>query len=280
MSVNNNFFVYALLDPRTSCCDYSFGTLTHKIFYIGKGCGKRPYDHIRDSNKKNSPKNQKINSIIKQGCFPIVHLIKENLDENAAYELEKNVIKEIGLDNLTNQCSGGIGRCRESMIGQKNPMYGKSRPLVVAKMQKARAKTNRTDKLGKSLEERLGQQKASAAKAKMSTIRKGKTWEEYFGEEKAAEIRKQRKASRGTRHHSEETKKKMRATGVKPEVVRAKVEGILRARKAKFDKIAAELEPEIENLITKGFTKQEIYRRLKTRVSRFLFKKIAKPLLP
>jgi hypothetical protein len=71
------------------------------IFYIGKGKGDRMYSASR--------RNQYWKRIVeKDGGFTAL-LIKENISEEEAFELEKTIISEIGINNLTNMTDGGSG---------------------------------------------------------------------------------------------------------------------------------------------------------------------------
>lgn len=71
------------------------------IFYIGKGKDER----------FNSEKgrNQYWNRIVKKDGGFKVEIIKEGLTNNQACELEIEMIKKIGMENLTNMTEGGAG---------------------------------------------------------------------------------------------------------------------------------------------------------------------------
>ena len=72
------FYVYELIDPRTS-----------KVFYVGKGTGKRAWAHKnRSLLKHDSPKNSKIRSLLEDGIMYDVFMISEHNDENDAYTAE------------------------------------------------------------------------------------------------------------------------------------------------------------------------------------------------
>ena len=144
------YYVYQLVDPRNN-----------EPFYIGKGTGDRAAQHakFKDGNK-NPYKDRKIKSILKESLEIIVEFLYENLtDENAAYDLEEQIIKKIGIKNLTNIAEDrrppsrlgwtpsretlekrskslkGIVRTEEwcqrlseAKQGKNNPMYGKKNP--------------------------------------------------------------------------------------------------------------------------------------------------------
>lgn len=93
--MENKFFVYALVDP------------VNKVpFYIGKGCGDRPYHHLKKNKKElNICKNNYIENIRQLGLEPLVYYVEKNLLEQDAYDLELVCIKygkSVGLP-LTNK---------------------------------------------------------------------------------------------------------------------------------------------------------------------------------
>lgn len=109
---------------------------TNKVFYVGKGSKNR--DGERSEMTKN--RNRYWHHIVeKDGGFD-VEIYQDNLTEEKAYELEKQLISDIGLENLTNMTEGGEGgdtlsnhpdldkigkKISESKLRDKNPNYGK-----------------------------------------------------------------------------------------------------------------------------------------------------------
>jgi len=99
----NDYYVYSLIDPRTN-----------SIFYIGKGKGKRMFQHFKEKTDvhSNTEKQSIIKEIINEGFEVISETIAENLSENAAFLLEKILIYRIGRKifdegSLTNIVPGG-----------------------------------------------------------------------------------------------------------------------------------------------------------------------------
>ena len=78
----------------------------NKVFYVGIGCEKRPYDF-------KSRNNFWLNYVKKYG-EPIVEIFKYNLTKKEAFEIEVNLIKKYGRRSknkgyLVNICKGGLG---------------------------------------------------------------------------------------------------------------------------------------------------------------------------
>lgn len=104
------YYVYAYLDPREK---YD-SDLNYRPFYIGKGKNNRKNDHINEPCGKNYLKYKYLSSMKKDNILPIIVLIKENMNENDAFILEKHLIKQYGrIDNdsgiLCNLTDGGEG---------------------------------------------------------------------------------------------------------------------------------------------------------------------------
>ena len=98
------FYVYALIDGRND-----------EIFYIGKGCNERMYKHVQLAKRnaklcnRNPKLYNKIKKILQDGCIIKYNKIFESDCESETLDKEKEVIKNIGLENLTNLTSGGEG---------------------------------------------------------------------------------------------------------------------------------------------------------------------------
>lgn len=100
---DGKYYVYRLVDPRT-----------YHTFYVGKGCGNRVFQHVKDvksliaseEKKKDgedrvSLKSQQIADILKAGkkVIPIIH--RRGLTEDEAFEVEAALIDAYpGLTNI------------------------------------------------------------------------------------------------------------------------------------------------------------------------------------
>jgi hypothetical protein len=82
-----------LVDPRNS-----------RPFYIGKGKNNRAKQHMNlwRRNEGNLKKNEIISEIIAAGSEPLIIYVCEEMDEDAAFYLEKRLIRTIGFKKLTN----------------------------------------------------------------------------------------------------------------------------------------------------------------------------------
>ena len=95
------WYTYGLYDPRTGI-----------IFYIGKGSGKRAWQHARDvaagRPAVNARKDAKIAEILKRGDEVEIQIFAEYDDENDALEHEFELVDS--MPELTNIMPGGAGR--------------------------------------------------------------------------------------------------------------------------------------------------------------------------
>jgi len=101
MGKRDIFYVYALQDSRTGAA-----------FYVGKGSKNRAYEHTTDWNLRNDGnryKVNKINKIRREGGEVEVRIVADNMSEKKAFEMEEDLISELGIENLTNMTHGGEG---------------------------------------------------------------------------------------------------------------------------------------------------------------------------
>jgi group I intron endonuclease len=126
------YYVYVYLDPRKKG-EYVYGDykFDYEPFYVGKGKDYRHKRHLNESQlSDNSHKSNLIKKLINNGQYPDILIIKEYLNQNEAFELEKKLIFEIGRYDLktgplTNKTEGGEGISgykwtEEQKLGIKN----------------------------------------------------------------------------------------------------------------------------------------------------------------
>lgn len=99
-----SWFVYALIDTRKR--------KKGRVFYIGKGSGRRDKVHLRLAARgvSHNPKLQnKIKKIIDAGLEYNVEILFSSTDEQLCFEKEKYWISFYGLETLCNLTEGGEG---------------------------------------------------------------------------------------------------------------------------------------------------------------------------
>jgi hypothetical protein len=105
-----NHYVYTLIDPKTS-----------DPYYIGKGKNDRIKEHFQPNKLKTCGNRHKVNKIKKlrrEGYDPKKYYqkVETELSKEKAFELEKFIISEVGIKNLTNIHEGGKGGRNEKGI--------------------------------------------------------------------------------------------------------------------------------------------------------------------
>lgn len=187
MSVNI-FYVYLLLDPRNFFVP----------FYIGKGKLDRCYTHFKENiqNTRNVFKYRKIQAI-KQvtGSFPPVIFWKKELNEIEAYKLETELILRFGRKGIE---ANGIltNRIIDSIPPSALGIKRKWKPLS----------EEHKKNIGKA---HLGMKRPESCGKNISKALKGRKFSEEICN-KLSMIRKGKPSSFSGKHHSEETKDKMR----------------------------------------------------------------------
>jgi LEM3-like protein/NUMOD3 motif-containing protein len=162
----NIFYVYLLLDPLN---DYL-------PFYIGKGKNKRARTHLYETkeNTENLRKWHKIQKIREAGFEPVIQYWSTNMEENAAYDLEKDLIERFGRAKinengiLTNICKDLRPPTRKQS-GELNHRFGKHWTEQDKDKQRAIALAN-----GNRPPSNKGSKHNEATKSKMSAASKGK----------------------------------------------------------------------------------------------------------
>lgn len=210
------YYVYRLINPSTN-----------ETFYVGKGSGNRAFCHQQFTDSNNNPhKDRTIQNILNKGLNVIVEFEHTDIiEEQIAYDLERELIKSIGVDNLTNICIDSRppsrkgktyvmteehkARLSAALKGKKkssgpwNKGLSKDLDKRVADSAKKRAETgnkhlkgvNRDPATVQKVKDKLtGRSMTAEQVEKMRIAKKGKTWEDIYGVEGAAKRREARKA--------------------------------------------------------------------------------------
>jgi hypothetical protein len=111
----NGFYVYLLIDPRDD-----------SVFYVGKGRGRRAFDHVAEckaNRATNREKNARIRSILDAGMEVGARAIVHGIEQSTAFAIERVLIES--LPDLTNGASGRglnwLGVCQREL--RKIPSY-------------------------------------------------------------------------------------------------------------------------------------------------------------
>jgi len=109
---------------------------TNKVFYVGKGTQNKNGERVESDKNRN----QWWHNIVNKDKGFDYEIYQDGLSEKEAFELEKQLIEDIGLDNLVNLTKGGLGgdtlsnhpnideigkKISEHHKGENNPNYGK-----------------------------------------------------------------------------------------------------------------------------------------------------------
>jgi len=228
MVTKNNkdiFYVYTYLDLRKPG-KYVYGdgeySFDYEPFYIGKGSGQRKIGHLKESSlKQNSPKNNKIKKIIKEVKEqPKIIILKDNLSEQYAFDLEIKLVALIGrkdlkkgpLSNLTDAGEGvsglicsietKINRSKNSK-GKNNSNYGNPNNFKHSIETKNKMSESRKGEKNAN----YGNKYSTETKKKLSEIKQGYTpWNKG---KKCESLAGENNPNYGKKH-SEETKEKIK----------------------------------------------------------------------
>lgn len=146
------YYVYELIDPK-DC----------RIFYVGKGKKNRMYRHVADVKHGKIPNNNrhlyhKIKQILESGNSVMYNQIFFTNNNEEAYKMEDERIKDLGLHNLCNIMESSSARSESSYRSFGKKMVGR----VMSEETRS--------KIGQSL---MGHFTSEITKQKISDTKKG-----------------------------------------------------------------------------------------------------------
>ena len=184
------FYVYVLFDPSNG----------YEPFYVGKGRGFRWAFHSRETVRARTDNKRKFDLISRlklAGLHPVALLSEVNLSEEVAYDLERELILQIGrlgLDaggKLTNYCLDsrppGLRGCADpeafkaklskTMTGEGNHFFGKAHTDDARRRigDAHRGKIISPEQRSKLSEAGRGRKKSEETKRRLSKSLKGKS---------------------------------------------------------------------------------------------------------
>lgn len=101
-------------------------SINGNVFYVGKGRGNRSH--------QTRSRNRHWHNVVSKYGQPTIQIVKDNLTDVESYDLEKKLISEYGIDNLTNISEGGpLYGSTYDKSGKNNPMFGKTHSDIAKK---------------------------------------------------------------------------------------------------------------------------------------------------
>ena len=146
---------------------------TGEVFYVGKGKNNRMLQHLKEGATNGVRKNNRIAEIRAAGFEPITVKLAENMFNEDAYNLEEDIISELGREDID-----------KDGILTNNRLHAWA-PVMTAEVRLA-ISTWRT-----------GMTFSDEHCKNLSKARAGKTYEEIYGEEGATKRREQLAEKRG-----------------------------------------------------------------------------------
>jgi len=200
------FYVYKITDPRND-----------EVYYIGKGKGSRMKAHLYPYYlRKDIPVNKRHKEILSENLKPVFVKVEDNLEEWEAFNLERELIENIGIDNLANLCNGGGGCAGYSPTKEQRERMGRAQKRYLENHEHSWTGKKHTEKTKKKMSKSAtGRKHTKETKKKLSEAKKGEN-HPNFGKSLSEETRKKiSEANKGKpgswtgKKHTEETKKKM-----------------------------------------------------------------------
>lgn len=166
------FYVYVYLDPRKRghYC-YSDVSFLHEPIYVGKGHGDRCLQHLRGLSTRwgNLHFKNKLRKILqdgfnKQAIQDCILIFKSNLEEQEAFDLEKQLVLEIGRRDLK---TGPLCNWKEGGRGGGSFSERTKKLLSSKKLGKNKGRRHSEETKKKMREAHIGKPRSEKARQKM-----------------------------------------------------------------------------------------------------------------
>jgi hypothetical protein len=205
------FYTYVLIDPRDD-----------SVFYVGKGKGYRSEQHVKSARKtlhRNPKLQNKINKIISMGLMPYAEKIFEHEDEWPCLANEIAAISDYGRDSLCNLTDGGEGGSNpthEARALKKERMKGNTWRKGIPHSEETRVKMRSAQqairKSGKD-HPSFGRKASPEERERMSESHKGEK-AFWFGKHHTEQSKAKLRAANLGKKHSDESKSKLSAASL------------------------------------------------------------------
>jgi hypothetical protein len=188
-----------------------------EVYYIGKGKEDRTKKHLQPYYlRKDTPTNRKHKEILSENLKPLFIKVKEDLEEWEAFNLERDLIDSIGLDNLTNLCNGGGGCAGYSPTKDQRERMSRAQKRYLENHKHSwEGKKHSEETRKKMSRSATGRKHTKRTKKRLSVAMKGEN-NPNFGKSRSEETRRKiSEANKGKpgswmgKKHTKETRKKM-----------------------------------------------------------------------
>ena len=210
-----DFYVYIYLDSnKNGSYEYGDYCFLYEPFYVGKGCRRRMYHHVKHC-ESNNKKNNRIRKLLNSNKPPFIFKVASNLSESEAFSLEMTLIQMIGRSDLNkgpllNLTDGGEGSFGYKHSEDAKKRMKESRKKYISENPEAVIR-GKAHYLYNKKSWMYNKQHSKESKDKISNAKKGKSYEDITSIEKAKEWREKiSNSSKGRIHrHTQESKDKI-----------------------------------------------------------------------
>ena len=213
-----DFYVYIYLDSnKNGSYEYGDYCFLYEPFYVGKGCRRRMYHHVKHC-ESNNKKNNRIRKLLNSNKPPFIFKVASNLSESEAFSLEMTLIQMIGRSDLNkgpllNLTDGGEGSFGYKHSEDAKKRMKESRKKYISENPEAVIR-GKAHYLYNKKSWMYNKQHSKESKDKISNAKKGKSYEDITSIEKAKEWREKiSNSNKGPRREDIKIKYQKEANG-------------------------------------------------------------------